>query len=117
MRCVCRQQDPSNPERRCTSLMHAVRGDICHIVLAWDWIPGKDLLESHGLTLDVLLAREAGSIGVCHTVHAVRRDTRGHVEVEWIDDIVNIVVGESGKIVVYLGVVSFLQSLNLQNMG
>lgn len=82
--------------------MHAVRADVCHVVLAWDRVPGKNLLESHGLALDVLLAREAGGIGVCHAIHAVRRDTGGHVEVVRVNDIVDIVVGESGEIVVYL---------------
>ena len=102
MGCIGCKDNSSNSEAGRTSLLEFVRADICDIVLFRLRVSRKKLFVALGLSGEVLLFAQPGSIAVCNTPKAICCDSRGHVPVLWVNHEVAIPITEFVKIVVDL---------------
>ena len=107
MGCIGCKDNSSNSEAGRTSLLEFVRADICDIVLFRLRVSRKKLFVALGLSVEVLLLAQPGSIAVCNTPKAICCDSCGHVPVLWVYDEVGVPIPESlFEVVVYLSHVS-----------
>ena len=73
------QYNLADPETWGTSLLKFVGTHADEFVIAWFWVSGKDLLESHWLPLYDFLTSEVHVVAVRYSPKSIVRDLRGHI--------------------------------------